>query len=98
MLIRYFSIYDRKATIFMPPFHALTDAAAVRSVQDAMSDPQTSLHRHPDDFVLFAVGEFDDASGVYTSQIPARHVVDVASLVPKVKTSDQPHDFMAVKE
>lgn len=91
MVLRFFSIYDRKALIFMPPFHALTDAAAVRAVHDAMADPQTSLHRHPDDFVLFAVGEFDDGSGVYTSEIPVRHVVDVASIAPKA--ASQPHDF-----
>lgn len=88
MIIKYYSIYDRKALIFMPPFHALTDAAAVRSVQDAMEDPQTSLHRHPDDFVLFAVGEFDDAKGYYAAPEVVRHVVDVASLVAKpVQTS-----------
>lgn len=83
MIYRYYSVYDRKALVYMPPFHALTDAAAIRSIRDAMADPNTSLHRHPDDFVLFFVGHYNDENGQMHPAMPCVHVVDVSALSSK---------------
>lgn len=80
MIYRYYSVYDRKALVYMPPFHAHTDGAAMRSIEDAMADPNTSLARHPDDFVLYYVGDYSDEKGRFFPADPLVHVVDVSAL------------------
>lgn len=84
MILRAYSLYDCKALIYSPPFYAATDAAAVRMVSDTVADPNTSLSRHPTDYVLFMVGEFDDQRGLFAHASPLVHIVDCAALTPKV--------------
>lgn len=81
MIIRAYSVYDRKSLIYNPPFYAPTDGAAVRIVQDAANDPNSQLGRHPVDYVLFCVGDYDDQKGLLLAQTPLQHVMDIAALV-----------------
>lgn len=81
MIIRCYSIYDRKALQYHPPFHAAADGAAARMVADLVADPNTTIGRHPGDYVLYYVGDYDDQTG---AMIPAKvlvHVVDAMSFV-----------------
>jgi hypothetical protein len=81
MLTHAYSVYDRKGLIYNAPFFAVTDGSAVRSFQDLANDPQTSVGRHPMDYVLYRVGSFDDAAGLLIPNVPILHVADAASLV-----------------
>lgn len=36
---------------------------AIRSFSDLVSDPQTVLAKHPEDFKLYSLGSYDDVSG-----------------------------------
>lgn len=81
MKLRAYSVYDRKALIYMQPFYALTDGAALRIVADAANDAQSALGRHPADYVLFCVGEYDDQKGLLSALAPLEHVIDVQALV-----------------
>lgn len=82
MITRAYSIYDRKALIYSAPFFAPNDQVATRTLGDAAADPNTSLGRHPGDYVLYFVGDFDDQKGILQSVAPLVHVVDLLSLVP----------------
>lgn len=81
MRLRCFSIYDRKTLAYHAPYYAVTDAAAVRTFSDVVADPNTIFGRHPDDHVLYCVGEFDDQSGMLLPNSPALHIVDANVLV-----------------
>lgn len=81
MIQKAYSVYDRKALTYNPPFYAPTDGAAIRSLADAANDTTTLLGRHPNDYVLYLVGEFDDQKGLLVPVTPLLHVVDVASIV-----------------
>lgn len=80
MKLYAYCIYDRKSLIYNAPFFAVSDGAATRSFSDLANDPQTTIGRHPGDYVLFRVGTFDDAIG---NMLPdtAAHVADAAALV-----------------
>lgn len=58
-----FSIYDEKAKVFHQPFYFSQRGEAVRVISDTVSDPKTSLNRHPEDYKLYQIGSFDDNSG-----------------------------------
>lgn len=81
MIIRAYTVYDNKALTYSPPFFVSTDAAAVRMVQDLVDDTGTQVGRHPKDFSLFFVGEFDADSARLLAQQPLVHVVDAVALV-----------------
>lgn len=81
MLLRCYSVYDRKALQYFPPFHASADGAAVRSFSDLANDPNTNVGRHPGDFVLFFIGEYDDSKGAMVPVSPLVHVVDATAVV-----------------
>lgn len=83
MRIMIFSLRDSKMAAFMQPFFAPTEAVALRLCSDLVNqaDKQNQVALHPDDFELFQLGEWDDASGALTSLEHARAVVPCSSLV-----------------
>lgn len=88
MIINAYSIYDTKSLVYSNPFYAPTHGAAVRIVQDAANDLNTSLGRHPADFVVYCVARYDDAKGTFMPIDPREHVIDVAALVHIKPTGD----------
>ena len=62
--MRIFTVYDSKAAIYGQPFYAVTDGIALRMFSDAVNNhsPDNALNRYPEDFTLYYIGEFDDAT------------------------------------
>ena len=81
MELRVYSIYDSKAGAFNTPFFMATDELAIRAAKDTVSDKETIFHRHPDDFVLYQVGVFNNTTGEVVGYSPALHVVAFVQLV-----------------
>lgn len=70
MLNLVFAVSDIKAGAFMAPFSAASAGLAVRMFQDAVANRDSVFHRHPDDFVLFQIGTFDDLTGELVATSP----------------------------
>lgn len=66
MVSKVYTVYDSKVEAYLPPFMAQTKGHAVRMFSDEVNNEQSALHRHPEDYTLFEIGEFDDAKGVYS--------------------------------
>ena len=58
-----FSIYDNKALSWGTPYYSLNNAVGTRQFEDAVNQPDTPFNKHPEDYVLFAIGEFDQHTG-----------------------------------
>lgn len=64
--INVFSVRDRIADVFGRPFFVPTVGQAIRSFGDALnSTDDNEMVKHPDDFDLFHLGEFDDETGIF---------------------------------
>lgn len=70
MLLRAFTIFDTKTETFSQPFFAVNRGAAIRMFQDTVNDPSTMFNRHPEDYHLFEIGEFDDATASFQTEHP----------------------------
>lgn len=81
MILQAYSIFDRKALQYHPPFYASTDGQAVRNFSDLANDPNTTVGRHPSDYVLYCVGCYNDANGFLEPFSPLRHVMDADACV-----------------
>lgn len=55
------AVYDAAVKAFATPFFVRSKGEAVRSFGDACTDPKIELGKHPDDFTLHYIGNWDDA-------------------------------------
>ena len=67
MKMGLYSIEDIRVDVFKPPFAQLNNAEAIRNFENLCKNPDTDLYRHPDDFRLVRVGEWDDDTGTPTA-------------------------------
>lgn len=63
MIQKIFTIYDSKAKAFLPPFFLPEQGMATRAFADCISSDEHQFGKHPSDFDLFYIGEFDDNAG-----------------------------------
>lgn len=100
MKLNAYTVFDTKALQYHPPFFASTDGAAVRSLQDLANDPNTTVGRHPSDYVLYCAGTYDDSRGLLEPETPLRHVMDAVALValqPPLFPGEMPGTNMSQK-
>ncbi len=64
MLHKQYSVYDSKAEIYLPPFCFPTHGASLRAFKETCNDGQSSIAKHPADYTLFYIGEWDDNIGI----------------------------------
>lgn len=62
MILKIFSVYDQKAQAYLPPFYLPNSALAIRTFTDAVNTDDHAFHKHPQDYLLVEIGEFDDSS------------------------------------
>lgn len=65
MIHKIVAIFDRKAEAFLKPVFVQSNGAAVRSFGDAVNDETTEFHKHPEDYTMFSLGEWNDSTGVF---------------------------------
>jgi hypothetical protein len=74
------SIKDTAADAFGRPAYVASEGVAVRQFQDEVNRnaEDNQLYRHPDDFHLFYLGLFDDATGKF-------ELLEIPKLVARAK-------------
>jgi len=87
MILKMFSIYDRKAEVHQPPLYCHNIGHAMRVFQDVFRTPDSVLSRYPEDFQVFEVGTFDDQSALIVGLDKPHLVCPGTELVPQRKES-----------
>lgn len=65
---KMYAVRDVKAGYFLPPFLMLTDGEALRAFEEASINPQTPIGQHPEDFQLFFLGDYDEITGIISTE------------------------------
>lgn len=77
----YYAVYDRKAEIYSQPFLEIKDGTAIRAVQDiVINNKDHAFAKHPKDFSLHRLGDFDEVSGVITGQEKPNKIIEIETL------------------
>lgn len=63
MIQKVFSVYDSKAEAYLQPFFMMSKGEAVRGFTDLANDANTCFGKHPEDYTLFEIGEYDNSEG-----------------------------------
>ncbi|UOF81151.1 DNA binding protein vP5 [Microviridae sp.] len=61
---KVFTIYDSKSEVWGKPFYSQTTASGLRAFIDVVKDGQSEYNKFPNDFAIFEVAVWDDASGL----------------------------------
>lgn len=70
MLLQIFTIFDSKASAYLPPFYLPQRGMAMRTFADCINDVEHQFSKHPEDYTLMMVGTFDDLSGIAMTTAP----------------------------
>ncbi len=62
MKMEMFSIFDLKSLAFVTPFFLNNTAMALRAFHDCATDKNHMFNKHPEDYVLYRIGAFDDST------------------------------------
>ncbi|QCQ84841.1 nonstructural protein [Blackfly microvirus SF02] len=74
MILEVYTIYDKAVKAYMQPFYVRARGEALRSFTEAVNDPAKPFGKYAVDYLLVALGSFDDSSGVFSSGEPVRVV------------------------
>lgn len=75
------AVRDAKAEAFMPPMFVQAAGLGLRAFSDAINDPQHEFSRHPEDYSLYMLGEFDELQGVVHPASPGPELVVLGATV-----------------
>lgn len=67
MIHKLFTIHDAAAQAYLPIFMLHAEGIAIRTFTDCCNDPTHQFCKHPADYTLMVIGEFDDNSGKITT-------------------------------
>jgi len=90
--LKVFCLQDIKAGFFMQPFMFPSTGQAVRAIMDLCSEPQTTIARHPADFILWQIAEWDDSNALY---LPLPQYESLGSCVALLPKANAPQELFA---
>jgi len=64
-MLKVFAVFDNAVKRYARPFNMTTTAEALRGWMDVVNDPKTEFYKHPEDYVLFQIAEYDEEHGRY---------------------------------
>jgi len=80
MEMKAYSIRDAKAEIFNPPFYKKTHGEAERDFTTLCRDEKSQVSKYPEDYDLYWVGSFDDASGKFEALDTPQHIIKAVQI------------------
>ena len=83
MKLEVFAVFDDKIKAYMRPFFVRSKGEAIRTWVDSVNDSQSPFSKHPEDYVLFHIGEYDESTGSFEN-LPAPSSCGVAKEFVKV--------------
>lgn len=60
MILKMFTVFDQKAKAYLSPFCMAEKGQAIRSFTDLINDGDHQFSKHPEDYTLLFIGEYDD--------------------------------------
>lgn len=85
MIMKMYTVFDRKAAVHMTPFTARSDGEASRMLLESMLGGQSKLMQFHSDYHLYGIGTFDDNTGEIIGPDHPEPVISVTELVEELQ-------------
>lgn len=63
MKLKMFTVYDSKVEAYLQPFYMQSKGEALRAWGETVNDEKSNIGKHPADYTLFELGEYDNLTG-----------------------------------
>lgn len=80
-----FSIFDQKAKAYLPPFTLPSSPMATRVFSDCVNSTDHNFGRHPGDYSLLQIGEWDDNTAEIIPATPPQMISNGLELLNPTK-------------
>ena len=80
---KIYAIKDQAIEAFSQPFFVQAQGQAVRMFMDESKNEQSQINRHPADFELWYLGEFDEQTGTITGATNIERVARAIDFINK---------------
>lgn len=81
MMLKAFSIRDSKSEVFNTPFFNKTMGEAERNFRTLVNDEKSTVHKFPEDFDLYWIGDYDDNSGTMKTLDTPQHIIKAVQVL-----------------
>lgn len=99
MELNIYAIYDSAAAAFVQPFMMHNDGLAIRAFQDNVNaKEENNISKHPEQFTLFKLGQFDDKSAKYTLEDSPKSLAIGVELINDNEPRYSKCDLQVVKD
>lgn len=85
MVKKVLTVFDSKSGVYLPPMQWVSVGAALRDIADSAT-PESPIGKHPADFTIFELGEFEDTTGAYSLLDAKKNHGTVQELLGKTET------------
>ena len=62
------TVRDLKAGVSGPIFVQHNKAVAIRSFEEIVNNPQSDVYKHPEDYCLMEIGQYDETTSIITPE------------------------------
>lgn len=83
MKLNVYSIFDVKAQCYSNPFFMPHNGQALRAFSDLVCDEKSSINKHPEDYILYRLAEYDDVSGVFVGLKGPEFIANAVDFIAK---------------
>lgn len=81
MIKQIFTVYDLKSEAYLQPFFLDTKGQAIRTFTDCANDQNHQFGRHPEDYSLFDLGEYDDNAAKFKLYKSPKHIINALETI-----------------
>lgn len=78
-----YGIFDSKVNAYVDQFFQRTRGEALRSWTTIASDPKHPVSKHPHDYMLFELGEFDNLTGTFKNHQSPQQLGMASQFLPE---------------
>lgn len=84
MILTVCAVRDTVADVYHRPYFMQSAGVAVRSFTDEVmrEGEDNQLYKHPQDFVLYELGTYDDADAKFTLHDAPKHLIKADQCLP----------------
>jgi hypothetical protein len=86
MIKGVYSLFDKKAKIYMNVFTDINDGTAIRQMQQACEQEGSVISKYPSDYALYRITQWDDETGQLLAQKKSL-VIEIDQLTNKENTN-----------
>lgn len=90
-MLKAFSVYDQKSASYSQPFFARTAGEGERMFREEAKNTNSFMSKYPEDFTLYATGEFDPDTGRFQSYEQNIHLLNALAAL---KIADNGNDSL----